>query len=147
MQGAGNGPLSDGAELRAYLAAKLLWDPHADVKRHMREFLQGVYGGAAQAMARYWKLQQRVTDHAFPNDGLDSRYLTPQLLTEGRRLLREADQVASPKARKLIQRHLLSLDYIEAMRARRFHVVGSQYESADTQAQSKVTAKIGRAHV
>ena len=29
------------SDLRAYLAAKLLWDPHADVKRHMREFLQG----------------------------------------------------------------------------------------------------------
>lgn len=31
-------------ELRAYIIAKLLWDPWCDVERHMDDFLQGYYG-------------------------------------------------------------------------------------------------------
>jgi len=41
------------AELRAWLLAKLLWNPDYDVQRGMREFLEGYYGPAAPMIARY----------------------------------------------------------------------------------------------
>ena len=34
-------------ELRTYLLLKLMWDPDADVQRHMREFCEAYYGAAA----------------------------------------------------------------------------------------------------
>lgn len=36
-------------ELRAYLLAKLMWDPYADVEAHMDDFLAGYYGAEAGA--------------------------------------------------------------------------------------------------
>ncbi len=41
------------AELRAYLIAKLLWNPDVDVDAVMDDFLQGFYGPAAPYLRRY----------------------------------------------------------------------------------------------
>ncbi len=41
------------AELRAYLIAKLLWDPYLDVKEVMTDFLEGYYGEAGSHLRRY----------------------------------------------------------------------------------------------
>ncbi|TAJ14997.1 DUF4838 domain-containing protein [Marinilabiliaceae bacterium JC017] len=41
------------AELRAYLIAKLLWNPDADVKALTSDFLQGYYGEAGRFIQRY----------------------------------------------------------------------------------------------
>ena len=41
------------AELRAYLIAKLLWNPYADADSLMDDFLRGYYGGAAPQIRRY----------------------------------------------------------------------------------------------
>ncbi len=40
-------------QLKAYLLARLLWDPHADADAIIDEFLTGYYGAAAGAMRRY----------------------------------------------------------------------------------------------
>ncbi len=44
---ASKGGGSDDAELRSYLAARLLWKPDLDAVREIREFLNAVYGPAA----------------------------------------------------------------------------------------------------
>ena len=53
----GNYTAADGngefAELRAYLLAKLLWDPDTDVERHRREFCASYYGAAAQQIIEF----------------------------------------------------------------------------------------------
>jgi hypothetical protein len=41
------------AELRAYLIAKLLWNPYANVDSLMDDFLRGYYGDAASHIRRY----------------------------------------------------------------------------------------------
>lgn len=41
------------AELRAYLLAKLLWNPDCDLNRVMNDFLEGYYGPAAPKIREY----------------------------------------------------------------------------------------------
>ncbi|MFA0776398.1 MAG: hypothetical protein PVTTEEND_000112 [Candidatus Fervidibacter sp.] len=52
----GNGEM---APLRAYVLAKLLWNPDTDVRRHIDEFLHGYYGKAAGAIRTYMELLHR----------------------------------------------------------------------------------------
>lgn len=48
----------DFAELRAYLVAKLMWNPDADVDSLMTTFLRGYYGPAAPQIEKCLRLQQ-----------------------------------------------------------------------------------------
>jgi hypothetical protein len=52
----GNGEM---APLRAYVLAKLLWNPDTDVQRHINDFLHGYYGRAAGAIRAYMELLHR----------------------------------------------------------------------------------------
>jgi hypothetical protein len=57
LQGAyAKGGGGENSELRAYVLARLLWDPKTDVDRTVDEFLAGVYGPAAPAMREYFDL-------------------------------------------------------------------------------------------
>lgn len=53
----GGGELS---ELRRYLAAKLLWDPHCDPMQVRQDFCHGYYGPAAPAVLRFLELMDRA---------------------------------------------------------------------------------------
>lgn len=55
-QGAYQSHGSEMAELRAWVLAQLLWDPKRDERALIREFLEGYYGAAAPAIARYLEL-------------------------------------------------------------------------------------------
>ena len=44
------------AQLRAYLLARLEWDPYVDIQKEMDEFLAGYYGAAAPAIKEYINL-------------------------------------------------------------------------------------------
>jgi hypothetical protein len=52
----GNGEMTP---LRAYVLAKLLWNPDTDVQRHINDFLHGYYGRAAGAIRAYMELLHR----------------------------------------------------------------------------------------
>jgi hypothetical protein len=52
----GNGEM---APLRAYVLAKLLWNPDTDVQRHINDFLHGYYGRAAGTIRAYMELLHR----------------------------------------------------------------------------------------
>lgn len=47
-------------ELRAYLLAKLLWDPYTDVAVHTQEFLEAYYGKAAGSVKTYLDYMHKV---------------------------------------------------------------------------------------
>jgi hypothetical protein len=47
---------SEFAELRAYLIAKLLWDPYRDVDEVVNDFMYGYYGRAGQYVRQYYDL-------------------------------------------------------------------------------------------
>lgn len=77
--------------LRAYLLAKLLWNPNADVKRHTDEFLAGYYGANAGKVCAYLELLQsqvRGKDvHAHIFDGTKAAYLNDSFLAAADKLL------------------------------------------------------------
>ncbi len=55
-QGNSYAPVGDFAELKAWLTAKMLWDPQSDDKALIKEFMQGYYGAAAAPLTKYLKL-------------------------------------------------------------------------------------------
>jgi hypothetical protein len=84
--------------LRAYLLAKLLWNPDTDIGRHTTEFLNAYYGKAAPGLRAYLDLLERqVSDgktraHIF--DSSKAAYLNEEFLTEGAKILSAAEQSA-----------------------------------------------------
>lgn len=76
------------AELRAYLLAKLLWDPDMDLKKEMDGFLEVYYGKAANHVKQYIDLLhdnnqgftgRKLSIFGKPVQERDS-YLTPELI-------------------------------------------------------------------
>ncbi|MFD2200808.1 DUF4838 domain-containing protein [Shivajiella indica] len=76
------------AELRAYLLAKLLWNPDIDVKREMDGFLKEFYGNAAPYIQQYIDLihdnnqgftGRKMSIFGGPQKEKDS-FLTPELI-------------------------------------------------------------------
>ena len=84
--------------LRAYVLAKLLWNPDADVKRHIDEFTRAYYGRSADKIKAYLEVTERPVRgqdcHAHIFDGPKSCYLTEEVFKDGERLLAEAEQMA-----------------------------------------------------
>ena len=83
----------DDAELRSYLAARLLWKPDIDAEAEIRGFLDAVYGPAAPQMWKYFVLRQheiRRGQHLWIDQNLDAPYLTRDFLKHGRALLERA---------------------------------------------------------
>ena len=64
-QGNGESVSGEFGELRAYLIAKLMWEPYGDVEQWMTEFLTGYYGCAAAPIRAYIKL---LSDHVMKYD-------------------------------------------------------------------------------
>lgn len=90
--------------LRAYLLAKLLWNPDADLPRHTREFTDAYYGSAAsKVQAAIEKVHEPVRGrecHAHIFDGPKACYLEPSVLDAAERLYDEAEQIAADDATK-----------------------------------------------
>lgn len=90
--------------LRAYLLAKLLWNPDADLPRHTREFTDAYYGSAASKVrAAIEKVHEPVRGrecHAHIFDGPKACYLEPSVLDAAERLYDEAEQIAADDATK-----------------------------------------------
>lgn len=82
--------------LRAYLLAKLLWNPDTDVQRHTREFLEAYYGPAADQIQSYIELGSRQVRgkecHAHIFDRPSVCYLSDEFLHEANRILALAEE-------------------------------------------------------
>ena len=52
------------AELRAYLLAKLLWNPDVDVDETMDDFLSGYYGNASEMIKEYINIMHGTMEHS-----------------------------------------------------------------------------------
>jgi hypothetical protein len=85
--------------LRAYLLAKLLWNPDTDVARHLREFTDAYYGAAAgkvrEAIQKIHEPVRGQECHAHIFDGPKSCYLDPGVLDAAERLYDEAEGLAA----------------------------------------------------
>jgi hypothetical protein len=122
----------ENAELRSYLAARLLWNPGIDAHSEIRGFLDAVYGPSAPLMWRYFQMRYRDAGHLWIDQEVGAEYITDRFLKDGRQLLAQALQKADAMpARRRIERHLLSFDYVEAMRGRWCRLDGGSYLPAD----------------
>jgi hypothetical protein len=104
--------------LRAYLLAKLLWNPDTDIEQQIDEFTRAYYGNVAplfrawlEAMHEPVRGQER---HAHIFDPPTASYLTDQVLEAGERLLGEAERLAeSDEIRFRIQMARLPVWYVQ----------------------------------
>ncbi len=89
---------SEMAELRAWMLAKLLWNPNLDPDALRREFLQGYYGPAARGIEAYLSLLEGAV--AASGDALGcyspatAKFLSTDVLRKGWSLLESAEQKA-----------------------------------------------------
>ncbi len=74
---------------------------------------------------------------------MDARSLSPDFLKHGRALLeRASSKVSTEEAHKRVDRHLLSLDYVEALREKRCVVRGDSYSPVDPGRVQEETRKL-----
>lgn len=141
-------PGSDDAELRSWLAARLLWNPSAPLTPEVRGFLNAVYGPAAGPMQRYYDLRNVTClhgEHLWVDQGVGAPYLTASFLDRAARLLREARNAAvDDAARRRVDHHVLGLDYVRVMRHRRVTLRGTAL-GPEAIAASETTGLIARA--
>jgi hypothetical protein len=113
--GGGHGEMEP---LRAYLLAKLLWNPNTDVQKHQREFLAAYYGKAARQLTAYLELlESQVRDgktHAHIFDSSKRPYLNAEFLEAADRLLARAEETAENDAvRSRVQIARLPIWYVQ----------------------------------
>ena len=93
--GGGNGEMGP---LRAYVLAKLLWNPYTDVQRHIIEFLNAYYGKAANNIRAYLELLHRQVRekgyHAHIYDPPAAPYLNNEAINGAEKLFDEAERLA-----------------------------------------------------
>jgi hypothetical protein len=94
--------------LRAYVLAKLVWNPDADVQRHVTEFIDAYFGPAAKAGGKILEylhaLRQQVADgnvHAHIFDSPTAPYLNGEFLQRAEQILDEAEQLADNETHRL----------------------------------------------
>ena len=93
-QGNGESPYGDFEELRAYVIARLLWNPDLETEDLIHEFLEAFYGAAADPLYRYIELlKNKVTDehiHLGIYDPPTSPYWSADILDAAEALVAEA---------------------------------------------------------
>lgn len=96
-QGAYQSHGSEMAELRAWVLAQLLWNPKQDDRALIHEFLEGYYGAAAPAIARYLEFMHDASKghNLTCYSGTDARFLRFQPLAEAETLWQEALRAAA----------------------------------------------------
>jgi len=91
------------AELRAWLLAKLLWDPSFDQAELRQEFLRGYYGPMAGQIARYLELLEQAIGMAGDYLGCysppDAKFLSLETMINSWRILKKAEK----KAGKIVE--------------------------------------------
>ncbi len=119
----GRGELS---ELRAWVLAKLLWDPSRDGWTLIREFVQGTCGPAAARIQAFLDLQReairRSGEHVRIFDNVTREYLDVETLRKADAILEEAEKIAAGTGDKAllerIQRYRMPIWYTRVWQGR-----------------------------
>ena len=104
--------------LRAYLLAKLLWNPAADVEQLTDEFLNAYYGQAAPSIRAYLSLEEQQVEadgvHAHIFDRPTAKYLSDEFLAQAEKLFDEAEGLAdNSDVRSRVQIARLPIWYVK----------------------------------
>jgi hypothetical protein len=128
QQGCGRN-VGEFGELRAYLIAKLLWDPGADTDALMKDFLAGYYGAAADYIGKYIGLMHDSLEESGeplwiygnpwqPCEG----YLSPGLIRQYNWLFDQAEAFTASDPETLMRVRIarLPLDYAILEQGKRY---------------------------
>lgn len=125
-QGAYQSPGAEMAELRAWMLAKLLWDPNRDTDELITEFTAGYYGPAGRYVREYLDLLHdtaEATGHYMRIWGnTNAPYLTLDLMGRAWALFDRAEAAVAddPELLGRVQLARLPLRYVWAMRWHEF---------------------------
>jgi len=112
------------SELKAYLMAKLMWNPNRPTEPIIAEFLDGVYGKAAPYIRQWLDLlhapERERAVHAKIYDPPTAPYLDAVLLQKGAELFDSAEKsvTANAAAYDAVQHARLALEYVQLMQMR-----------------------------
>jgi hypothetical protein len=141
------GGLSEMAELKAWVMAKMMWDTKRPAKPLIEEYLRGVYGPAAPMIRRWLDLvhagpRQDNTMEVHIYDPPTAPYLSDMALKQGERLFEDAARAAAkdPVAADEVERARLALEYVLLMRRGKDYVPAG----ADEPVGKTVAAKLKR---
>lgn len=121
-QGAYQSPGSEMAELRAWVLARLLWNPALDERELRREFLGGYYGPAAGGIAEYLALLERAVAAAGDPLGCysppDAKFLGLETLGRAWEILGRAERrtAGRPEYARRVRRAMLPVAYVAFVR-------------------------------
>lgn len=105
-------------DLRAYLLAKLLWNPDCDIAAAREDFLRGYYGPAADDLRLYVQLQDDMVRgpdaHVGLYDSSFADYLTPAFLAKATALFDHAEAAVAgrPDLLRRVRSARLGVDYV-----------------------------------
>jgi hypothetical protein len=109
---------SEMAELRAWMLAKLLWNPELDEELLREEFLAGYYGPAARSIERYLELLENAVRKSGDALGCyspaDAKFLSLDTLSRSWRILEAAKKKARRSAEYIrrVKRASLPVAYV-----------------------------------
>lgn len=108
------------AELRAWVLAKLLWDPDQDVNLLIDDFMYGYYGRAGQFVRAYFDLlHAQITPDTHIHLGLqaDDKLFTDEFVRRADEMFDAAETVAdNEEIRRRVEMARLPLMYLECKR-------------------------------
>ena len=87
--------------LRAYILAKLLWNPYINVEEEINDFINGYYGRSATYIKEYFdKVQNLVTSNSYISIWTkpDNEIFTDEFINESTELFRKAENAAENDA-------------------------------------------------
>ena len=99
-QGNYQDPGGDFPELKAWLLAKLFWNPDFNVPKGIDEFFEGYYQSAAEPMRQYFDLMHKHLKEPDPEGAADKRY---EAVTKGWWLRQPVSNYLNQKAMKEYQ--------------------------------------------
>lgn len=86
------------AELRAYVMAKLLWNPEYDVDVAIDEFLEAYYGKASSSLREYINMLHKTVQEENIHVNIwakpDSKFLSEEIIGKATELFDQAEQLA-----------------------------------------------------
>lgn len=146
-QGAYQSPGAERDLLRAWVLAKIMWDPSRDTDVLTKDFIWGYFGKAAPAIAQYNDLlaetaRQHADALAKPKDGIrypmDSPFLPEAFIKRAVEIYDQAEALAdNEETARRVRRDRLPIMYVQLCRGPKF--VGDGY--ADLIARFEKTAR------
>ena len=122
FQGAYSGPGGSDAELRSWVMSKVLWNPDVDADKLVTEWMQGVYGKAAEPMRKWFDLMhERAADpknHFTCYAAVPDSLFAGDVLPSGDKLFDEAEKLAAgdATASEYVKKSRLWLRYVKIAR-------------------------------